>query len=141
MRSRPRGSAASSRNPTGTKLDSVKHVRNFGILALIALALVVLPGGGPTVNVILTLLGAAFLVALGFFLLQLYRENRWTLESMEMPYRIVLYVSIGLAFLTFAGYQKLWQLGDTSGRVVWLALLALAGYGVFWSWAQARRLS
>jgi hypothetical protein len=119
----------------------MKHVRNFGIVALIALALVVLPGGGPTVNVILTVLGAAFLISLGFFLLQLYRENRWTLESMETIYRVVLYGSIGLAFLTFAGYQKLWQFGDTSGRVVWLALLALAAYGVFWSWTQARRLS
>ena len=101
----------------------------------------VLPGGGPTVSVILTLLGAAFLIALGFFLLQLYREHRWTLESMETVYRVVLYASLGLAFLTFAGYQKLWQNGGASGRVVWLALLALAGYGVFWSWAQARRLS
>jgi len=119
----------------------VRALRNFGILALIALALVVLPGGGPTVNVILTLLGAAFLIALGFFLLQLYREHRWTLESMETVYRVVLYSSLGLAFLTFAGYQKLWQNGGASGRVVWLALLALAGYGVFWSWAQARRLS
>jgi hypothetical protein len=119
----------------------VRALRNFGILALIALALVVLPGGGPTVNVILTLLGAAFLIALGFFLLQLYREHRWTLESMETVYRVVLYASLGLAFLTFAGYQKLWQNGGTSGRVVWLALLALAGYGVFWAWAQARRLS
>ena len=119
----------------------MRALRNFGILALIALALVVLPGGGPTVSVILTLLGAAFLVALGFFLLQLYREHRWTLESMETVYRVVLYSSLGLAFLTFAGYQKLWQNGGTSGRVVWLALLALAGYGVFWSWAQARRLS
>jgi hypothetical protein len=119
----------------------VKAARNFGILALIALALVVLPGGGATVSVVLTILGIAFLVALGFFLLQLYRENRWTLESMETVYRVVLYASIGLAFLTFAGYQKLWQAGGTSGRVVWLALLALAGYGVFWSWSQARRLS
>jgi hypothetical protein len=119
----------------------MRGLRNFGILALIALALVLLPGGGPTVSVILTLLGAAFLVALGFFLLQLYREHRWTLESMETVYRVVLYASIGLAFLTFAGYQKLWQGGDASGKVVWLALLALAGYGIFWSWSQARRLS
>jgi hypothetical protein len=117
------------------------HVRNFGILALIALALDVLPGGGPAVNVILTLLGAAFLVALGFFLLQLYRENRWTLESMDTLYRVVLYASVGLAFLTFAGYQKLWQGGGASGKVVWLGLIALASYGVFWSWSQARRLS
>ena len=119
----------------------MRALRNFAILALIALALVLLPGGGPTVNVILTVLGAAFLIALGFFLLQLYRENRWTLDSMETLYRAVLYASIGLAFLTFAGYQKLWQAGDASGKVVWIALLALAGYGVFWSWAQARRLS
>jgi hypothetical protein len=118
----------------------VKAARNFGILALIALALVVLPGGGPTVSVILTVLGAAFLIALAFFLLQLYRENRWTLESMETVYRVVLYGSIGLAFLTFAGYQKLWRDGGASGKVVWLALIALASYGVFWSWAQARRL-
>jgi hypothetical protein len=119
----------------------VRALRNFGILALVALALVVLPGGGAAVSVILTVLGAAFLISLAFFLLQLYRENRWTLESMDTVYRVVLYASIGLAFLTFAGYQKLWQAGGTSGRVVWLALLALAGYGVFWSWAQARRLS
>ncbi|HEX6459315.1 MAG TPA: hypothetical protein VF032_10410 [Thermoleophilaceae bacterium] len=119
----------------------MRALRNFAILALIALALVLLPGGGPTVSVILTVLGAAFLIALGFFLLQLYRENRWTLDSMETLYRVVLYASIGLAFLTFAGYQKLWQGGDASGKVVWIALLALAGYGVFWSWAQARRMS
>ena len=119
----------------------MRAARNFGILALIALALVVLPGGGPTVNVILTLLGAAFLIALGFFLLQLYRENRWTLESMDTIYRVVLYGSVGLAFLTFAGYTKLWVAGGASGKIVWLALLALAGYGVFWSWVQARRLS
>jgi hypothetical protein len=118
----------------------VRALRNFGILALIALVLVVLPGGGPTLSVVLTVLGIAFMVALGFFLLQLYRENRWTLESMAVPLRVVLYSSIGLAFLTFAGYQKLWQDGGASGRVVWLALLALAAYGVFWSWAQSRRL-
>ena len=119
----------------------MRAARNFGILALIALALVVLPGGGATVSVVLTVLGAAFLIALGFFLLQLYRENRWTLESMTSLYRVILYGSVGLAFLTFAGYQKLWQTGDASAKVVWIALLALAAYGVFWSWAQARRMS
>ena len=119
----------------------MRAARNFGILALIALALVVLPGGGATVNVVLTILGAAFLIALGFFLLQLYRDNRWTLESMTTLYRVILYASVGLAFLTFAGYTKLWADGGASGKVVWLALLALAGYGAFWSWAQARRLS
>jgi hypothetical protein len=118
----------------------VRAARNFGILALIALALVVLPGGGPTLNVVLTLLGIAFLVALGFFLLQLYRENHWTLDSMDTIYRVVMYSSIGLAFLTFAGYQKLWQGGGASGKVVWLGLIVLASYGVFWSWSQARRL-
>ena len=119
----------------------MRALRNFGILALIALALVVLPGGGPTLNVVLTLLGIAFLVALAFFLLQLYRENHWTLESMATPYRVILYSSVALALFTFAGYQKLWQSGGASGKVVWLGLLALASYGAFWSWAQARRLS
>jgi hypothetical protein len=117
----------------------VKTVRNFGILALIALALVVLPGGGPALTIVLTVLGIAFLVALCFFLLQLYRENRWTLESMDTLYRAVLYSSVGLAFLTFAAYQKLWVDGGTSGKVVWLGLIVLASYGVFWSWAQSRR--
>ncbi len=119
----------------------MRAARNFGILALIALALVVLPGGGATVSVVLTILGAAFLIALGFFLLQLYREHRWTLESMTTLYRVILYGSVGLAFLTFSCYTKLWADGGASGKVVWLALLALAGYGAFWSWAQARRLS
>jgi len=50
------------------------------------------------------------LIALGFFLLQLYREHRWTLESMATVYRVVLYASLGLAFLTF----DKWRRGDSN---------------------------
>src|SRR5262249_34607853 len=39
--------------------DRVKLARNFAILALIALAIVALPGGGPTLHVVLAVLSIA----------------------------------------------------------------------------------
>ncbi|MDX6643029.1 MAG: hypothetical protein QOD76_991, partial [Solirubrobacteraceae bacterium] len=47
---------------------------NFAILALIALAIVVLPGGGTGLSVVLWLLTIAFFVAISLFGFRLYRE-------------------------------------------------------------------
>ncbi len=68
----------------------MRALRNFGIIAVIALALAVLPGGGPTVDVVLRLLGVAFGTAIAFFGLRLYREHRFTLDSLTDFQRVVL---------------------------------------------------
>ena len=110
----------------------MKTARNIAIIALIAAAVVVIPGGGPAVNVILTVIGIAFFVAIAMLGYRLYMENRFLIDSIPTRDRAILYVSIALALLGFAGASR-W------GVLVFIALLALASYGVFWVIMQQRR--
>lgn len=110
----------------------MKNARNIAIIALIAAAVVVIPGGGPAVNVILTVIGIAFFAAIALLGYRLYIENRFTLDSIPTRDRAILYVSVAVAFLGFAGASR-W------GVLVFIALLALASYGVFWVIMQQRR--
>jgi uncharacterized protein involved in cysteine biosynthesis len=113
---------------------------NFAIIALVALALFLLPGGGHALNVVLTLLTMAFFVAIALLGYRLYRQYRFELESLETSQRAVLYCAIGVAFLTFTATNRLFNLGG-AGVLAWLALLAAASYGVFWVFSRYRRLS
>ena len=111
--------------------------RNFAIIALIALAIVALPGGGPTLNVVLTVLSIAFFVMIALFGYRQYREQHFTLESMTDRQRLVLYGSVGLAFLTFTATPRLF--GTGVGVLVWLLLLGAASSGVMWVFVSYRR--
>jgi hypothetical protein len=108
---------------------------NIAIVLLIALGFAVLPGGQSTLDVLLTILTIAFFTAIALLGYRLFREHRFTLESLEPVQRAVLYGSIGLAVLTFAASQRLLQ---GIGILVWLALLALASYGVYWVFQRYR---
>jgi hypothetical protein len=109
--------------------------RNFAVVALIALAFTALPGGEPTLNVFLAILTMGFFAAIAFLCYRLYREHRFTLESLEPRERLVLYASIGLAILTFAASGRLFQ---GAGILLWLALIGLAAYGVYWVFQRHR---
>ena len=115
----------------------MRAARNFLIVALVALGFWALPGGAPTLNVILALLSIAFFAAIAFLGYRLYREHRFTIDSLEPIQRAVLYGSIGLAILTFAASSRL--LNGGAGILVWLALLGIASYGVFWVFQRYRR--
>ena len=116
----------------------MRFARNFAIVALIALGFAVLPGGEPTLNVVLALLSILFFAAIAFLGYRLYREHRFTLESLETVERTVLYSAAGLAFLTFVATARLFDLG-LAGVLAWLGLLAIASYGVFWVFTRSRR--
>jgi O-antigen/teichoic acid export membrane protein len=109
----------------------------FAIVAIIALVLVVLPGGGDALNVLLTALSIAFFTAIALWAARLYRENHFTLESLSERQRQVLYGSIGLALLTFAASRRMFAQGGL-GVVAWLALLGIASYGVYWTWRSSQ---
>jgi hypothetical protein len=110
----------------------------FGIVALIALAVFALPGGSSGLNVMLTVLTMAFFVAIAVLGYRLYRQYRFELDTLEDHQRLVLYCSVGLAFLTFTATNRLFDAGGV-GVLAWLALLAVASYGVFWVWTRYRR--
>lgn len=109
---------------------------NFAIVALIALAFTVLPGGKDTLNVILAILSILFFAAIAFLGYRLYREHRFTLESLSDRERAVLYGSIGLALLTFVASTRLFE---GALILVWLGLLGLASFGVYWVFQSSRR--
>jgi len=116
----------------------VKTAAKFGAVAVLALALMVLPGGGGALRVALSLLTIAFFAAIAMLGVRLYREHRFELDSLQGIERLVLYASIGLALLTFTATNRLFDRGG-AGVLVWLALLALCSYGVFWVWTRYRR--
>src|SRR5436190_11882794 len=115
----------------------MRIVRNWTIVALIALAIVVLPGGGPTLNVVMTLLSIAFFAGIALFGIRLYREQRFTLDALSDRQRFVLYGSIGLAMLNFTATSRLFNAGGV-GILVWLALLGLCSYRAMWVYVSYR---
>jgi hypothetical protein len=109
----------------------------LGVVALVALAVVVLPGGGSALNVAVTLLTILFFAAIAFLAFRLFREHRFELDTLESTQRLVLYGSVGLALVTFTATNRLFDTGG-AGVLVWLALLALCSYGIFWVWTKYR---
>jgi drug/metabolite transporter (DMT)-like permease len=110
----------------------------FGIVALVALLLVVLPGGGNALDVVLTLLTIVFFASIALLVARLYRQYRLDIESLDPNVRLALYGSLAIALLTFTGTDRLFNTGG-AGVLIWFALLALASYGLFWAWTRYRR--
>jgi drug/metabolite transporter (DMT)-like permease len=116
----------------------VQFAWKFGVIALVALLLVVLPGGGNALDVLLTALTIVFFAAIALLVARLYRQYRLDIETLEPNVRLALYGSLAIALLTFTGTQRLFDAGG-AGVLLWFALLALASYGLFWAWTRYRR--
>ncbi len=119
-------------------LRLVQFAWKFGVIALVALVLVVLPGGGNALDVLLTALTIVFFAAIAILVARLYRQYRLDIESLDPNVRLALYGSLAIAVLTFTGTDRLFDAGG-AGVLLWFALLALASYGLFWAWTRYRR--
>ena len=109
----------------------------LGVVMLVALVIVVLPGGGNVLNVLLTLLSIIFLAAIAFLGYRLFRQYRFDIETLEPNVRLTMYGSIGLAIITFVATNRLFDAGGL-GVLLWFALLALCSYGLYWTWTRYR---
>jgi drug/metabolite transporter (DMT)-like permease len=107
----------------------------FGVIALVALALVVLPGGGNALDAVLTALTIVFFAAIALLVARLYRQYRLDIESLDPNIRLALYGSLAIAVLTFTATDRLFDAGG-GGVLAWFALLAVASYGLFWAWTR-----
>ena len=117
--------------------DRVRITLEVLAILLVALVFTVAPGGGSTLNVILATLSIAFFVAIALLGYRLYRENTFFIDSLSDTQRVVLYTSVGGAFLTFAAAERLFDWGG-GGVLLWIGLLGLCSYGVFWVWMSSR---
>jgi hypothetical protein len=113
--------------------------RNIAIIALLAIGVALLPGGGAAADTLLAALGIAFMAAVGFLAYRLYRENQMTLWTMSDRDQAVFYGAFGVVALMVAGADKMLETG--AGTALWVALLALAGFAIFRTWVEARRYS
>jgi hypothetical protein len=118
---------------------SLKTARNIGIVAVVALAVALIPGGGDTANLVLGALSLGFIAAIGFLGYRLYMENRFTLWSMSTRHRALLYGGIAGAVATLTATSRLWESGF--GTVMWFVLLGGSGLAVYHAWVESRRYS
>jgi hypothetical protein len=110
----------------------------LGVIAVLALALTVLPGGGGALDVAIAFLSVVFLAAIAFLGYRLYSQYRIDIDSLEPNVRLALYGAIGLAVLTIVATSRLFDAGG-AGVIGWFALLAICSYGIYWVWTQYRQ--
>jgi hypothetical protein len=114
----------------------IKNLRNAGIILAIALAVIAVPGGGTAATFISALLSTVFFALLAWFGWRLYREHRFTLDSLPDRYRLTLYGAIAVVVLTVTATARLWATGF--GTVVWIVLIACSAYAVYLVWRASR---
>jgi len=102
-------------------MERLKIVRNIAIVALIAAAIYLLPGGGQASHTFLGILYIGFAVAIGYIGLRLYREHHMALQSLGDTYRGLFYGAIALAVLAYAARARMWESG--LGELLWFVLV------------------
>jgi hypothetical protein len=98
-------------------MERRKTARNLAIIALIAAALFLLPGGGNAAGTIEAVLQVAFAVAIAYLGLRFYRERRVTIHGLGDSHRALLYGALALAMTLALGKIRLWESG--LGELVW----------------------
>jgi hypothetical protein len=112
-------------------------VRNIVIIAVVALAIVVIPGGGNAADLVIATISLAFLAAIAWLGRRLYREHQFTLMGLSTAHRALLYGAIAVGFATLVATDRLWDTG--LGLLAWFALLGAASFALFYVWSESRR--
>jgi hypothetical protein len=110
-------------------------LRNFAIIAVLALLVTVLPGGGNAVSAITTALSLIFLAAIALLLARTWEQTGLTRDSMSDRQRWIFLGAIGAIALMIAGLDELFETG--AGTVFWLAVVAGSGFLIFQTWREA----
>jgi xanthine/uracil/vitamin C permease (AzgA family) len=115
----------------------VRALRNIAIIALIAVPVAFLPGGGAAARAVLAALGLLFLATIGFAAYQGYRSNSLTITTLPDLQRAVFWSAVGLIVLMIAAADEM--LDTAGGTLVWIGLLALSVVAILRVWTEAHR--
>jgi hypothetical protein len=107
-------------------------LRNVAIIALLALAVTVVPGGGAAAETVLTALSMAFLAAIAFFVYRIYGQQQMTLATLSDGRRAILFGAVGAIALLIVGFEEFSSWGG--GVLLWIALMAAAVGAIFLIW-------
>ena len=114
----------------------LRTLRNVAIIAVLAVPLAFVPGGGNAADAVLVTLGMAFLATIAIAARQIHRENRLTFDSLPDDQRAVLFGAIGVIVLMIAGAGKLLG-GGGLGAVIWVTLVACSVIAIVGVWMRA----
>ena len=114
----------------------MRVARNVGIVALLALGVWALPGGGTAADFFAALLFVLLTVGLGIFAGRMYLEYRVAIYSLGDRHRALLYGSLGVAVWTLAAGPRLFDSG--AGTLVWFVLMGGASYALYLVYRHAR---
>jgi uncharacterized protein involved in cysteine biosynthesis len=123
-------------DPLARRISSMPPtLRNVAIIAVLALAIAVLPGGGAAAETVLTAVSMAFLAAIAFFVYRLYREQQMTMLTLSDGRRAILFGAVGAIALLIVGFEEF--TGWAGGFAVWLVLMLGALGAIFLVWREA----
>ncbi len=114
-----------------------RTLADIAIIAVIALGVAFIPGGGNAAQAAIAVLLIAFLAVLGVAGYQLYRQNQLTIETLPHRERGILCAGVGLLVLTIAAGDKL--LNTAGGTLIWVGMLALSVIIIARVWVEASR--
>jgi hypothetical protein len=115
----------------------MRTARNIAIVALLAVPVAFVPGGGNAARAILAALTLAFLATIALAVRQLYAENRLTVDTLPEGERVLLFGSVGLLMLMAVGADEM--LGGGGGlAVLWVTLVAVAVIAIAGVWTRSR---
>lgn len=110
----------------------------FGIIALVALMIVVLPNGGSVVDLVNNTLNAVFLTIIGVGMVRLYRSQGEWLSSLSERDRGIVYGALAVGTLSVVAINRFRSLWD-GGIVLVILILAACGFAIYWVWRESRR--
>jgi hypothetical protein len=105
-----------------------RTVINVAVIVVLAAIIAVVPGGGTGASVVSQAVYLAFLGALAWFAMVMYRQHRYTLYSLGDRRRALVYIAVGVAAVTLTATHRMWE--TSAGSVAWLVLLGCAIYAV-----------
>ena len=115
----------------------MRVARNIAIIALLALIVAAVPGGGNAADAILATISIVFFALIGFAGYQLYRQNRLAYLGLTDGQRAAFVGALGAIVLMIAGAAELTETG--AGLMVWLAVIGFAVFTLVKVWGDARR--
>ena len=116
----------------------MRALRNIAIIALLALVVAAVPGGGNAADGILAAITVAFLSLIGAVGYVVYRQNKLTYMTLDDRQRWFLLGGIGGIVLMIAGADELLETGPRT--LVWIGVLGLSIFAVVRVVAEARSL-
>jgi hypothetical protein len=113
----------------------VRAARNIAIIALLALVVAAVPGGGQAADGLIAALTICSLAVLGWAGYQVYRQNQLTYATLDERRAGILVAAVGAIVLMIAGADELLDSG--AGLLLWIGVLGLSVFAIVRVWTDA----